>query len=75
MGSLNLPYERYGRFINLTYINLSDGKFNNLPYLSYGRFIILPYDKLYIYIYGRYNINFICYVVDLIIYHVFHLVN
>lgn len=50
MGDLNLPYESYGRFINLSYINLSYGKFNNLLYLSYGRLLNLPYNKLYIYI-------------------------
>ena len=52
MGNLNLPYERYGRFINLPYINLLYGRFNNLPYILYGRFIIILHDKLYIY--GRY---------------------
>ena len=49
MRNLNLPCERYGIFINLPYINLLYGRFNNLPYILYGRFIILLYDKLYIY--------------------------
>ena len=52
MGDLNLPDGRYGRLINLTYINLSYGSFDNLPYLSYISFIFLSFDKLYIY--GRY---------------------